>query len=139
MASEFRTRRLLEFEDTDTAQIAHFSRFYVFMEQAEHAFLRSLGFSVHMEWEGTKLGWPRVAAACEFLKPIRFEEELEVHLKVRRKGTKSMTYAFDFRLDGELIARGEMTTVCCAIAADGSLAGVAIPPPLADQLEEHPE
>ena len=115
----------------------HFTAFFRFMEQAEHAFLRSLGFSVHMEWEGRKLGWPRVAAACEFLPPSRCEAELEVHLMVRRKGGKAMTYAFDFFHDGELLARGEMTTVCCAIAADGALAGVAIPQPLADQLQEY--
>ena len=64
MASEFRTTRRIEFEDTDAARIAHFSRFYVFMEQAEHAFLRSLNLSVEMELEGRRLGWPRLAASC---------------------------------------------------------------------------
>ena len=39
MAHEYRTSRRIEFADTDMAGIAHFSRFYVFMEQAEHEFL----------------------------------------------------------------------------------------------------
>ena len=47
MAHEYHTRRRIEFVDTDMAGIVHFSRFYVFMEQAEHELLRSLGLSVH--------------------------------------------------------------------------------------------
>ena len=67
------------------------------MESTEHEFLRSLGTSVATEWEGNKIGWPRLAASCEYLKPVKFEDELEiVHLTIARKGTKSLTYQFCF-------------------------------------------
>ena len=89
MPHEYRTKRRIEFSDTDMAGIVHFARFFVFMESAEHEFLRSLGTSVATEWEGNKIGWPRLAASCEYLKPVKFEEELEIHLTVARKGTKS--------------------------------------------------
>jgi acyl-CoA thioester hydrolase len=38
MASEFHATRRIEFPDTDMAGIVHFSRFFVFMEAAEHEF-----------------------------------------------------------------------------------------------------
>ena len=38
----FRTRRRVEFVDTDMGGIVHFSRFFVFMETAEHEFLEAL-------------------------------------------------------------------------------------------------
>lgn len=137
MASEFRSTRRIEFEDTDAARIAHFSRFHVFMEQAEHAFLRSLGLSVHMEVDGRRLGWPRLAASCEFLEPVRFEEEVEVHLTVKRKGEKSMTYAVEFSRRGRPVARGEITSVCCECGEDGSLTAIPIPEVFASRIEEH--
>ena len=137
MASEFRTRRRIEFEDTDAARIVHFSRFYAFMEQAEHAFLRSLGLSVDMELEGRRLGWPRLAASCEFLEPVRFEEEVEVHLTVKRKGEKSMTWAVEFSRGGRPVARGEITSVCCRCGEDGSLTAIPIPEVFASRIEEH--
>lgn len=137
MASEFRTTRRIEFEDTDAARIAHFSRFHVFMEQAEHAFLRSLGLSVHMELEGRRLGWPRLAASCEFLEPVRFEDEVEIHLTVKRKGEKSMTYAVEFSRGGRPVARGEITSVCCECEEDGSLKAIPIPEAFASRIEEH--
>ena len=103
MASEFHTTRRIEFSDTDMAGIVHFSRFFVFMEAAEHAFLRSLSTSVSTEWEGNKIGWPRVSASCDYMSPARFEEELDVHLRVIRKGEKSMTTVFRFRTRGRLL------------------------------------
>ena len=36
-------------------------------------------------------------------------------MQVLRKGEKSMTYRFTFRRDEEILARGEMTSVCCQL------------------------
>ena len=60
MPYEYRTKRQIEFSDTDMAGIAHFSLCFVFMEAAEREFLRSLVTSVATEWEGNKIGWPRL-------------------------------------------------------------------------------
>jgi len=43
----FSYQRIVEFADTDLAGIMHFSNFFRFVECAEHAFFRSLGFRVH--------------------------------------------------------------------------------------------
>ena len=63
MPYEFKTTQQVEFSDTDMAGIMHFANFFRFMEVTEHAFLRSLGLSVHMEEDGRTIGWPRVRAA----------------------------------------------------------------------------
>ena len=85
---EQRIRRRVEYVDTDMSGIVHFSRFLVFMENAEHAFLRAVGPGV--QWhdaEGRELGWPRVAVSCDYLAPARFGDELEIRVRVLRKGT----------------------------------------------------
>ena len=46
MPHTFRTRRFVEFSDTDMAGIAHFSSFFRYMESAEHELVRSVGLSV---------------------------------------------------------------------------------------------
>ena len=121
MHSEFHTTRRVEFSDTDMAGIVHFSRFFVFMEAAEHAFLRSLGTSVSTEWGGNKIGWPRLEATCTYLSPAVFEDVLDIHLRVIRKGTKSLTYRFDFFRGEMAIASGELITyVVYAIPAKKS-------------------
>ena len=134
MYTEYRTKRKIEFADTDMAGIVHFTRFFVFMETAEHEFLRSLGTSVATEWNGDKIGWPRLAASCEYLSPLRFEDEVEIHLRVSKKGTKSLTYQFHFTHKGKDIARGELTTVCCITNPGEKLRAIPIPDFIADQI-----
>jgi acyl-CoA thioester hydrolase len=136
--SEYRTRRRIEFSDTDVGGIAHFSRFFVFMETAEHEFLRALGTSVHVDVDGQKIGWPRVSATCEYLSPARFEDVLDIHLKVLRKGAKSMTYGFEITRDGTPVARGQLTSVCCVLNDPAGVRSIPIPSFLAERIEEAP-
>lgn len=138
MPYEYRTNRQIEFSDTDMAGIAHFSRFFVFMEIAEHEFLRSLGTSVATEWDGNKIGWPRLSASCEYLNPVKFEDTVDIHLTITRIGRKSMTYQFVFTKDDIKIARGQMRTVCCTCNPDEKMKAIPIPDFIASQVEEAP-
>ena len=134
MSATFRTTRLVEFADTDMAGIVHFASFFRFMESAEHAFLRARGLSVVLDWEGVKIGFPRVSASCDFLKSVRFEDVLDVTVTVERVGRSSVTYAVEFAKDGEAVARGQITAVCCRFLAPGQLETYPMPLALRDRL-----
>jgi len=142
---EFHSQRRIEFADTDMAGIVHFARFFVFMETAEHEFLRSLGTNVHFEHDGHEIGWPRLAASCCYHRPAHLGDVVDIRVRVLRKGTKSLTYAFEFRRGETLLAEGEITTICCIIGAgraktaSAPLRSTPIPSFLAEQIEEAPE
>lgn len=131
----------VEFADTDMAGIMHFANFFRFMERTEHAFLRSMGTSVHAHHEGQTFGWPRVHVECDFVKPLRFEDEVEVELRVREKRERSLVYDFTFRKlqDGaatDEVARGSFITVCVSIDPElGKMKAVPIPAWLAEEIE----
>ncbi len=133
--SDFRATRRIEFADTDMGNLVHFSRFFVFMETTEHEFLHSLGATVHFEHQGRRIGWPRLEARCQYLSPARFGDELEIHLRVVRKGESSMTYDFTFRIGQRLVARGRIASVCCVLDGPDGLEAIAIPAALADRIE----
>lgn len=133
--SEFVMQRRVEFVDTDMGGIVHFSRYPVFMETAEHHFLESLGWSVNCVVEGRHIGWPRVAIHCDYRRPLRFGQTLEIGVSVRRRGVKSVTYGFVMRESGEEVAVGEMTAVCCEMEAGGSVRSTEIPAELAARLD----
>lgn len=117
---EFVTKRRVEFAQTDMAGVAHFSEFFRYLESAEHEFLRSVGLSVHRaESDGMVLSWPRVSCGFDFSKPLLFEEEFEIRLRVERFGECSATYVAEILVEGDLRARGRCTTVCCAMGPDG--------------------
>lgn len=140
MPYEFKVERRVEFSETDMAGIMHYSNFFRFMETAEHAFYRSLGYSVVMAHFEPPLGWPRVHAECDYFKPLRFEDLVEVHLLVKEKKPKALTYLFRFyKINGgrQEVARGSLTVVC--VAHEGkTMRAVEMPGELADKIEVAP-
>ena len=134
MPTEFSVTHRVQFSETDMAGIVHFSNFFRWMEEVEHAFFRSVGLSVSMQHEGMHVGWPRVSTSCDFAGPVRFEDELELRLRVTRLGEKSFSYEVDFLLDGRRVALGKTTSVCCELRPDGSMKSIPIPEALRAKL-----
>ena len=139
MAFDFKITRRVEFSETDMAGIVHYSNFFRYMESAEHTFFRSLGFSVVTRQVDPPVGWPRVHARCDYFNPLRFEDEIEVHLLVSEKRSKSLSYLFKFRRLHPSppieVARGRVTVVCVRHDEQGGMAACDIPSAIADRIE----
>jgi acyl-CoA thioester hydrolase len=136
--SAFRYSRMIEFCDTDLAGIMHFSNYFRFMEAAEHAYLRNCGLSVVGTWEGQAIGFPRVSASCDYIRPVRFADTVEVEVTVEKIGTSSVRYAFTFYKGPEVVARGQTTAVLCRVRADGELETMPIPEALREKIQRGP-
>ena len=137
MSSEFQIQRRVEFCETDAAGIAHFSAFFLYMEQAEHALLRHLGLSVVMRDEAGVITWPRVSAHCDYTSAVKFEDVLDLALTIKRLGDKSVTYSCRFSLNGVLAASGTLTSVCCRLLPDQPPKSIPIPPWIAERLKAY--
>lgn len=109
MAAAYTHVRTIEFVETDLAGIVHYSNYFRFMESAETAFLRSLGFALHDP--EADYAWPRVQVSCRFERPARFADELETRLYVAQVGRSSVEYGFDLSVGGRRIAQGGYTVV----------------------------
>ncbi len=133
----FRVSRIVEFGETDMAGIVHFSNFFRYMESAECALLRSLGLGVKIEWEGQTLGFPRVAATCDYKSPARFEDVLDIDVRVARIGAKSVTYVFEMSCQGRAVASGRVTSVCCRILGERRWESIEIPASYRVRLEPY--
>lgn len=143
MSSVFSFQRRVEFCETDAAGIAHFSSLIIYMEQAEHALLRSVGLSVAASHStiGTvgnpavvAYSWPRVKVECDFRSPARFEDVLLIESSIATLGSKSITYQHQLSIGRTLIAAGKMTSVCCIRQGD-SLSSTQIPTSIRELLQ----
>ncbi len=135
MGTPFTTTRRVEFGETDMAGIVHFSNFFRYMEAAETDFLRGRGLSVTWEHDGRRVGFPRVAAACDYVSPARFGDLLTVAVTVEKVGRKSVTYRYDFTRDAIAIATGRITAVYCLADANHRMESLEIPTELRAKLE----
>jgi acyl-CoA thioester hydrolase len=130
----FRTTRRVEFGDTDMAGIAHFANFFRYMEAAETDFLHTRGLSVSWAAGGQRFGFPRVSANCDFKRPVRFEDLLDIAVTVEEVGRKSVRYRFDFARDGDEVAVGRITAVYCLHSPDRGMESLEIPADLRAKL-----
>lgn len=150
----FKTYRRVEFRDTDTAGIAHFSSLIVYMEQAEHDLFRSLGLSVfpppvfltlktgdepcQSGKDTLPVTWPRVHISMDFLGPARFEDVLTIQVEISRLGATSL--AFEHQISGPNgdIAKGTSISVCCQIESETMhrLIKRSIPDSIRDKLSQ---
>jgi YbgC/YbaW family acyl-CoA thioester hydrolase len=138
MHREFRLKRRVAFSETDLAGVMHFSNYYRWMEDVEHAFWRSLGESIvtpPTAGEAHPVSWPRVKTSCEYAGPAHFEDEIELCFRVRAVGEKSYTFEVEFLKGSARIARAETTAVCCTMRG-GRFASTPIPADVRRKLEQ---
>jgi YbgC/YbaW family acyl-CoA thioester hydrolase len=124
--SSFVYRRRVQFPETDATGIVHFTNFFKYVEEAEHAMWRSVGLSIAER--DTIYGWPRVGASFEYRRPLRFEDEFDVHLRVAEKTGKTIRYEAELRKDGELMATGSLTVICVRRLPGEPMRATDIPP-----------
>ena len=133
---EFTYHRRVQYKETDASGIVHFSSFFVYAEEAEHAMWRAAGLSV--EPEHTEIGWPRVSASFDFFKPLRFEDEIEVRIRLVERTAKTFRFQSVIVLDGEVAAIGSSASICVRKLPGQPLRAVDIPREIADRFEVLP-
>lgn len=126
--------RRIQFSETDMAGIVHFSHFYRFMEEAEHAFLRSRDLAVFMDHGELTISWPRLSASCDFKSPARFGDVVDIAVGIETLGRKAVTYKFDMSIGERPVAIGRMVVVCCRMHGPGHMKAVEIPPEILQRI-----
>ena len=119
-------RRRVMFHETDAAGIVHFSNYFRYMEEAEHALWRAAGLSIHPP--GTEVGFPRRATSFEFYRALRFEEEFEVRIRIVAIEEKTISYGCLLTRGDTKIATGRLTIACATRRPNEWMRGMAIPP-----------
>jgi acyl-CoA thioesterase FadM len=94
---------------------------------------RAAGLSVQMQHDGVEISWPRVSVGCEFVRPVRFEDELSLRVLIVKLGEKSLNIEVEFTKDGERVALGKSTSVCCEVGK-GAMRSIPIPPAIRGKL-----
>jgi YbgC/YbaW family acyl-CoA thioester hydrolase len=125
-------RRRVQFYETDVAGIVHFSWFFRYMEEAEHALWRAAGLSIHPP-DGT-IGWPRIAASCEFHRALKFEDEFDVAIRITEMTSRTISYACAITQNGSAIATGALKIACVEKSA-GTMRSVEIPREIAAKFQ----
>jgi YbgC/YbaW family acyl-CoA thioester hydrolase len=99
-------RRRVEWADTDASGKYHNTVAFKLAEQAETRLLTALGLADEIYGR-----LPRVHMSVDMTEPLRFNDEVEVELRVEEVGRTSLAYAFAIRREGTEVASGRMVAV----------------------------
>jgi acyl-CoA thioester hydrolase len=125
-------RRRVQFYETDAAGMVHFTSFFRYMEEAEHSMWREVGLSIAPE--GAEMGWPRVAASFEYHRPLLFEQEFDVTIRVVAIAARTIEYVCEITRDGAKIATGSLRIACVRRRTGEPIKSVDIPPEIAERF-----
>ena len=121
------------FHEVDSAGIVHFSVYFRYMEEAEHAMWREAGLSIAAR--GADVGFPRVSASFDYHRPLRFEDEFDARIRIVSIGARSIRYVCTVTRGEEKVATGTVTVVCVSRERDGLMKSRALPPEIARRFE----
>ena len=129
---EFRYRRRVQFAETDMAGIVHFSWYFRYMEEAEHALWRAAGLSIAPA-EPTSAGpaWRRrstTRARCASRTSSTWACG-----SPRCRAERSST-GFTLRRETTVLGHGLLTAACVTRAPDGALTAIEVPAGILDRL-----
>ncbi len=108
MSPRFRTDVWVEWGDVDLAGVVYFAQFFRYFGATESAFYRSLGLTLLELEESLGIRLPRIEAHCNYLRPARFGDLLNVSLEIERLSTKTVKYLFRVHCEEQAIATGHL-------------------------------
>jgi acyl-CoA thioester hydrolase len=98
--------------------VVYYANYFVWFEVARTDLLRTLGWSYRdMELAGVSL--PVIDAHCQYLRPSRYDDELEIRTAGRQLSPVRMEFTYEVRLSAHaaLVATGR--TIHASVDANG--------------------
>jgi acyl-CoA thioester hydrolase len=117
MPSSVTTLRV-RYAETDRMDVVYYANYLVWFEVARADLLRALGWT-YREMEHTGVMLPVIEAHCEYRRPARYDDEIDVHTVGRLCSPVRMEFSYEVVLkpQGDIAAIGR--TVHAATGRDG--------------------
>ena len=117
MPSSVSTLRV-RYAETDKMGVVYYANYLVWFEVGRADLLRSLGWS-YREMEIAGISLPVIEAHCQYLRPARYDDEIEVKTEGRMLSPVRMEFEYQVVriVDGTLAAEGK--TVHAALDPSG--------------------
>ena len=123
----FRHQIRVRFAETDAMGIVHHSRYLPYLEEARVAYLRHIDHP-YTEWQAVGLDSAVLEAYLRYVKPLRFDDIVDVHLMLGASTRTTFQMAYLLTVDG--------TTAATAVTVHAMVNGQGRPTRLPDWLVE---
>ncbi|WP_026869818.1 acyl-CoA thioesterase [Inquilinus limosus] len=134
-AAAFTAAQPIRFEHCDPAGIVFFARTFGMMQIAvEDWFVAGLGLDYHGIIRDRRVGLGYVRAECDYLKPLRMGDRLDLTVLVEAMGRSSIGLVLHGHRDGEPVLAGRLVLVTTDL---DEAAAIPIPADIREAVESY--
>lgn len=108
----------VRYAETDKMGVVYYANYFVWFEVARTDLLRSLGWS-YREMEQAGISLPVIDARCEYSRPARYDDEIEVRTEGRLLSPIRMEFRYEVWLPAQAIAAASGITVHASVDMNG--------------------
>jgi acyl-CoA thioester hydrolase len=108
----------VRYAETDQMRVAYHANFFVWFEVGRTDLLRQIGWSYRdMEQAGFQL--PVIEAQCRFLRPARYDDEIEIRTVGRLVSPVRVTFDYEAVRVPDQVVAATGKTLHAAVTAEG--------------------
>ena len=98
----------VRYAETDRMGVVYYANYFIWFEVARTDLLRHLGWS-YREMEGEGVMLPVISAECQYTRPARYDDEIEIHTTGRLCSPVRVEFEYEVKVKGrdEVVARGK--------------------------------
>jgi acyl-CoA thioester hydrolase len=108
----------VRYAETDKMGVVYYANYFVWFEVARTDLLRALGWS-YREMEQAGVSLPVIEAHCEYARPARYDDELEIHTAGRLLSPVRMEFTYEVRLAAQAVVAATGRTMHASVDAGG--------------------
>ena len=117
MPSSVTTLRV-RYAETDKMGVVYYANFLVWFEVARADLLRSLGWT-YREMEAAGVSLPVIEAHCDYARPARYDDEIEIRTKGQMVSPVRMRFDYTVLRRADQVVAAQGHTVLAAVDASG--------------------
>ena len=118
MAPESVTTLRVRYAETDRMGVVYYANYFVWFEVARADLLRSLGWT-YREMEDSGVFLPVIEAQCDYRRPARYDDEVEITTIGSIESPVRMSFAYRVTVKGHEEAAAVGRTAHAALGRDG--------------------
>jgi acyl-CoA thioester hydrolase len=119
----------VRYAETDKMGVVYYANYFVWFEVGRADLLRSLGWT-YREMEHAGIALPVIEAHCDYRRPARYDDEIEIRPRGRMLSPIRMEFTY------EVVRRGDETVVASGRTVHAALDPAGKPCRLPDRIRQ---
>ena len=110
MGKKFHSRLRVRLSETDALGVVYYGQYLTYFDVARLEMLRDAGITLGY-LKKSRLGFVAAGVSCRYLASVRFDDVLDINVRISKIGDSSITYEHEVKRGKKTVALGQVIDV----------------------------